>query len=64
MTDVLVEDRGGIATVTFNRYYLEGLDETRRKQLRELSLQAFESEDDKEGTRAFLEKRPPRFTRR
>ena len=43
------------------QFYLEGLDDSRRKQLRDLSRQAFESEDEKEGTRAFLEKRPPRF---
>ena len=41
--------------------YLEGLDDERRRRLRELSMQAFESQDYKEGTRAFLEKRPPRF---
>ena len=41
--------------------YLEGLDDDRRRRLRELSLEAFASQDYKEGTRAFLEKRPPRF---
>lgn len=41
--------------------YLEGLTEERRRRLKELALEAFESEDYKEGTRAFLEKRPPRF---
>jgi enoyl-CoA hydratase/carnithine racemase len=41
--------------------YLEGLDEPRRERLRALALEAFESQDYKEGTRAFLEKRPPRF---
>ncbi|MBI4638814.1 MAG: enoyl-CoA hydratase/isomerase family protein [Candidatus Rokubacteria bacterium] len=41
--------------------YLLGLTEERRKKLKALSLEAFESEDYKEGTRAFLEKRPPRF---
>jgi len=34
---------------------------SQRERIRRLSLQAFESEDYKEGTRAFLEKRPPRF---
>jgi enoyl-CoA hydratase/carnithine racemase len=50
--------RGAKTTV---QMYLEGLDDVRRKHLKELSLQAFESQDYKEGTRAFLEKRPPRF---
>ena len=50
--------RGSKATVEL---YLEGLDEHRRRRLREMSLEAFESQDYKEGTRAFLEKRPPRF---
>ena len=40
---------------------LEGLTETHRTRLRQLALEVFESEDYKEGTRAFLEKRPPRF---
>ena len=40
---------------------LEGLDDERRGRLRELSLEAFASQDYKEGTRAFLEKRAPRF---
>jgi len=40
---------------------LAGMTEEHRARLRELSLQAFESEDYREGTRAFLEKRPPRF---
>jgi enoyl-CoA hydratase/carnithine racemase len=43
------------------QYYLEGVDEERRDRLKDLALQAFESEDYREGTRAFLEKRPPRF---
>ncbi|MBI4608552.1 MAG: enoyl-CoA hydratase/isomerase family protein [Candidatus Rokubacteria bacterium] len=34
---------------------------SRQAEIRELTLEAFESEDYKEGTRAFLEKRPPRF---
>lgn len=50
--------RGAKATV---QYYLEGLDEARRSRLREMALEAFESQDYKEGTQAFLEKRPPRF---
>jgi enoyl-CoA hydratase/carnithine racemase len=41
--------------------YLLGLTEERRKKLKALGLEAFESEDYKEGTRAFLEKRAPRF---
>jgi enoyl-CoA hydratase len=41
--------------------YLVGMSEERRKRLRELALEAFESEDYKEGTRAFLEKRAPKF---
>ncbi len=40
---------------------LKGLTEERRRRLQELALEAFESEDYREGTRAFLEKRPPRF---
>jgi enoyl-CoA hydratase/carnithine racemase len=50
--------RGARSTV---QLYLEGLDEARRERLRALALEAFESQDYKEGTRAFLEKRPPRF---
>ena len=50
--------RGSKLTVEL---YLEGLDEDRRRRLRELSLETFASQDYKEGTRAFLEKRPPRF---
>jgi enoyl-CoA hydratase/carnithine racemase len=41
--------------------YLAGLTEERRARLRALALEAYESQDYKEGTRAFLEKRPPRF---
>ena len=41
--------------------YLEGLTDERRKKLAGLALEAFESEDYKEGTRAFLEKRAPKF---
>jgi enoyl-CoA hydratase/carnithine racemase len=50
--------RGAKATV---QMYLEGLDERRRQRLRALALETFESQDYKEGTRAFLEKRLPRF---
>ncbi|MBI4255331.1 MAG: enoyl-CoA hydratase, partial [Candidatus Rokubacteria bacterium] len=48
------------AKVTIESYLL-GLTEERRAKLKALSLEAFESEDYKEGTRAFLEKRRPRF---
>lgn len=34
---------------------------SRQAEIRRLGLEAFESDDYKEGTRAFLEKRPPRF---
>jgi enoyl-CoA hydratase len=40
---------------------LEGFPPASRQRLRELALHAFESQDYKEGTRAFLEKRAPRF---
>ena len=40
---------------------LAGAGEGHQERLRALVLQTFESEDYKEGTRAFLEKRPPRF---
>ena len=43
------------------QFYRAGYTEERRQQLRELAREAFESEDYKEGTRAFLEKRAPRF---
>jgi enoyl-CoA hydratase len=41
--------------------YLHGLTDERRKKLRDLTIEATESEDYREGTRAFLEKRAPRF---
>jgi enoyl-CoA hydratase/carnithine racemase len=39
----------------------EGIEDRHREQLRALGLQTFDSEDYREGTRAFLEKRPPKF---
>jgi enoyl-CoA hydratase len=48
------------AKVTIESYLL-GLTEERRKKLRDLAIDATESEDYKEGTRAFLDKRAPRF---
>jgi enoyl-CoA hydratase/carnithine racemase len=50
--------RGAKLTV---QLYLEGLDPPRRERLHALALEAFESQDYKEGARAFLEKRRPRF---
>jgi enoyl-CoA hydratase/carnithine racemase len=41
--------------------YLHGLTDERRKRIKDLTVEATESEDYKEGTRAFLEKRAPRF---
>jgi enoyl-CoA hydratase/carnithine racemase len=48
------------AKVTIESYLL-GLTEERRKKLRDRTIEATESEDYREGTRAFLEKRAPRF---
>jgi len=48
------------AKVTIESYLL-GLTEERRTTLRDRTIEATESEDYREGTRAFLEKRPPRF---
>ena len=43
------------------RAIFEGIREAHREELRLLSLQTFDSEDYREGTRAFLEKRTPTF---
>ena len=43
------------------QFYRAGFTDERRRQLRDLAREAFESADYKEGTRAFMEKRPPRF---
>jgi enoyl-CoA hydratase/carnithine racemase len=50
--------RGAKATV---EAYLLGLTDERRKRLRDLAVEATESDDYKEGTRAFLEKRAAKF---
>ena len=50
--------RGSKVTVQF---CLDGLDDARRGRLKELARETSESQDYKEGTRAFLEKRPPKF---
>jgi enoyl-CoA hydratase/carnithine racemase len=39
----------------------EGIGDAHREHLRSLGIATFDSEDYKEGTRAFLEKRAPRF---
>ena len=39
----------------------EGITEAHRERLRQLALETFDSQDYREGTRAFLEKRRPRF---
>jgi enoyl-CoA hydratase/carnithine racemase len=43
------------------QFYRAGFTDERRRQLRDLARETFESEDYREGTRAFLEKRPPKF---
>jgi len=43
------------------RAIFEGITEAHREELRALSVETFGSEDYREGTRAILEKRPPRF---
>jgi len=43
------------------RAIFEGLSDAHRAELRQMGMETFESEDYREGTRAFLEKRPPRF---
>jgi len=50
--------RGAKATI---ESYLLGLTEERRRRLRDLAVEATESDDYKDGTRAFLEKRAARF---
>ena len=50
--------RGAKATV---ESYLLGLTNERRARLRDMATEATESEDYKEGTRAFLDKRAPKF---
>ena len=50
--------RGSKQTV---RAYLAGLTDEHRRALKGLALETFESEDYREGTRAFREKRPPVF---
>jgi enoyl-CoA hydratase len=50
--------RGSKATI---QAYLAGFDDENRARLRALSIQASTSEDYREGTRAFLEKRRPAF---
>jgi enoyl-CoA hydratase/carnithine racemase len=43
------------------RAIFEGLTDAHRAELRQMGMETFESEDYREGIRAFLEKRPPRF---
>jgi enoyl-CoA hydratase len=42
-------------------FYLAGYTDERRRLMRDMAMAAFESQDYREGTSAFLEKRPPRF---
>jgi enoyl-CoA hydratase len=48
-------------TKTQVRAIFEGITDHHRQQLAQLGLETFNSNDYKEGTRAFLEKRAPRF---
>jgi enoyl-CoA hydratase/carnithine racemase len=43
------------------RAIFEGITDRHRAELAELGLETFNSQDYKEGTTAFLEKRAPRF---
>jgi enoyl-CoA hydratase/carnithine racemase len=43
------------------RAIFEGVNDESREEMRKLRDKTFDSQDFKEGTRAFLEKRPPRF---
>jgi len=48
-------------TKTQVRAIFEGITDRHRAELAELGLETFNSQDYKEGTSAFLEKRAPRF---